>query len=437
MTQFEFGLINSFAMALFGLVLILQVLPVVMWIERKGMSVIQDRWGPIRANIGGIRLFGMLHTIADVIKLLVKEDITPPNAQRFYYLLAPMWAVAISLLPIMLIPLAAPVDVAGFHIRFQTADYTSGLLMLFAITGLGVYGIILAGWASNSKYALLGGLRSSAQMISYELAMGLAIVAVLMVYQDLRIENIVQKQGQLLTVGGMTLPIPNWGIFMQPVAFMIFLTAAFAETNRTPFDLAEGESELVAGYHTEYSSMGFAMFFMAEYINMIVVSFVVPTLFLGGYQVPYLSTETLRAHPQWSLAIMLGLLALTGLVGGIMVIRRAPIMKRIFRRGIAAGEYYVIAAALFGIVPLALLGIPVALSLSFGTDAAQIITAVFQLSILVAKASVFWWLYIHVRFTLPRFRYDQLMNLGWKLMIPLALLNIFVTGVVKMAPFHF
>src|SRR5690606_20142518 len=161
----------------------------------------------------------------------------------------------------------------------------------------GVYAVILAGWASNNKYSMLGGLRSSAQMISYELAMGLSIVAILMVYQDLRIENIVAKQGELLTAFGHTLPTPNWGVVAQPIAFIVFLTAVFAETNRTPFDLAEGESELVAGYHTEYSSMKFALFFMAEYANMIVGAVVVATLFFGGYQVPYVTTEMLRANP--------------------------------------------------------------------------------------------------------------------------------------------
>ncbi len=431
MTQADITLINIAIMAFVAWNIPLQLIPVMIWFERKGSAIIQDRWGPIRANIGGVRIFGMLHNIADVVKLLMKEDVTPNHVQKFYYTLAPFWSMTVALIPIMLIPIAAPIQVAGYDIRFQVADYESGLLLVFAITGLAVYGVILAGWASNNKYSLLGGLRSSAQMISYELAMGLSIVAMLMVYQDLRIENIVEQQGQLLTVFGYTLPIPAWGVFMQPLAFIIFLTAVFAETNRTPFDLAEGESELVAGYHTEYSSMKFALFFMAEYANMIVGAVVVATLFFGGYQVPYFTTEVLRANPQYTLVAMLGLMALTGLLIGFMVARRAPIMKAVWKKGLAAVEYYIIALALFGLAVAALAGMPFVLSLEIGEDMAQIIVASFQVTMLMAKALFFCWFYIHVRWTLPRFRYDQLMDLGWKLMIPLSLLNILVTGTLK------
>lgn len=431
MTQADITLINIAVMAVVAWSIPLQLIPVMIWFERKGAAIIQDRWGPIRANIGGIRIFGMLHNIADVVKLLMKEDVTPYHVHKFYYTLAPFWAMTVALIPLMLIPIAAPINVAGYDIRFQVADYESGLLMVFAITGLGVYAVILAGWASNNKYSMLGGLRSSAQMISYELAMGLSIVAILMVYQDLRIENIVAKQGELLTVFGFTLPIPNWGVVVQPIAFIVFLTALFAETNRTPFDLAEGESELVAGYHTEYSSMKFALFFMAEYANMIVGAIVVATLFFGGYQVPYVTTEMLRANPQYTLAAILVMTALTGIVAGYIVYKRAPIMKAVIKEGPGAIEYYVIAYGLFGLAAAALLGIPFALSLEINADISQIIVAVFQVTVLFAKALFFCWLYVHVRWTLPRFRYDQLMNLGWKLMIPISLLNILVTGTLK------
>jgi NADH-quinone oxidoreductase subunit H len=431
MTQADISLINIAVMAFVAWNIPLQLIPVMIWFERKGSAIIQDRWGPIRANIGGVRIFGMLHNIADVVKLLMKEDVTPYHVQKFYYTLAPFWAMTVALLPLMLIPIAAPINVAGYDLRFQVADYESGLLMVFAITGLGVYAVILAGWASNNKYSMLGGLRSSAQMISYELAMGLSIVAILMVYQDLRIENIVAKQGELLTAFGHTLPIPNWGVVAQPIAFIVFLTAVFAETNRTPFDLAEGESELVAGYHTEYSSMKFALFFMAEYANMIVGAVVVATLFFGGYQVPYVTTEMLRANPQYTLAAILGMTALTGIVGGYIVYKRAPIMKAVIKKGLGAIEYYAIAFGLFGLAVAALVGIPLALSLDINPDVAQIIVAAFQVTMLLGKALFFCWFYIHVRWTLPRFRYDQLMNLGWKLMIPISLLNILVTGTLK------
>lgn len=431
MTPLGITLINTAVMALIGWIIVLQLIPVLIWFERKGAAIIQDRWGPIRANIGGVRLFGMLHNIADVIKLLMKEDVTPNHVQKFYYYLAPFWSMTIALLPMMLIPLAAPVDFGDTTLRFAAGDYESGLLMIFAITGLSVFAVILAGWASNNKYSMLGGLRSSAQMISYELAIGLSIVAILMVYKTLHITSIVEQQGQLLTVYGFTLPLPNWGVVNQPIAFIVFLTALFAETNRTPFDLAESESELVAGYHTEYSSMKFALFFMAEYGNMIVGAFVVSTLFFGGYQVPYMPTDMLRANPHWALTGLLGITAVLAVAFGIMVFRRAPIMKALIKKGAGAYEYYAIAFILFGAAVLALAGIGLGYTLDIGEDAAKIITIIFQVLVLSAKAIFFCWFYIQVRWTLPRFRYDQLMDLGWKILIPISLLNILVTGTLK------
>lgn len=431
MTPLGITLINTAVMALIGWIIVLQLIPVLIWFERKGAAIIQDRWGPIRANIGGVRLFGMLHNIADVIKLLMKEDVTPNHVQKFYYYLAPFWSMTIALLPMMLIPLAAPVDFGDTQLRFAAGDYESGLLMIFAITGLSVFAVILAGWASNNKYSILGGLRSSAQMISYELAIGLSIVAILMVYKTLHITSIVEQQGQLLSVYGFTLPLPNWGVVNQPIAFIVFLTALFAETNRTPFDLAESESELVAGYHTEYSSMKFALFFMAEYGNMIVGAFVVSTLFFGGYQVPYMPTDMLRANPHWALTGLLGITAVLAVAFGIMVFRRAPIMKALIKKGAGAYEYYAIAFILFGAAVSALAGIGVGYTLDIGEDAAKIITIIFQVLVLSAKAIFFCWFYIQVRWTLPRFRYDQLMDLGWKILIPISLLNILVTGTLK------
>ncbi|MBW7857137.1 MAG: NADH-quinone oxidoreductase subunit H [Leptonema sp. (in: Bacteria)] len=431
MTPLGITLINTAVMALIGWIIVLQLIPVLIWFERKGAAIIQDRWGPIRANIGGVRLFGMLHNIADVIKLLMKEDVTPNHVQKFYYYLAPFWSMTVALLPMMLIPLAAPVDFGDTKLRFAAGDYESGLLMIFAITGLSVFAVILAGWASNNKYSMLGGLRSSAQMISYELAIGLSIVAILMVYKTLHITSIVEQQGQLLNVYGFTLPLPNWGVVNQPIAFIVFLTALFAETNRTPFDLAESESELVAGYHTEYSSMKFALFFMAEYGNMIVGAFVVSTLFFGGYQVPYMPTDMLRANPHWALTGLLGITAVLAVAFGIMVFRRAPIMKALIKKGAGAYEYYAIAFVLFGAAVLALAGIGFGYTLDIGEDAAKIITIIFQVLVLSAKAIFFCWFYIQVRWTLPRFRYDQLMNLGWKILIPVSLLNILVTGTLK------
>jgi len=431
MDRVTFEVTNIIVMAIIVWSIPLQFIPLMIWLERKGAAIIQDRIGPIRANIGGIRLFGLLHNIADVIKLLFKEDIIPNHVHKFYYLLAPFWSMTISLIPLMLVPIAAPIQIGEYVFRFQVATYSSGIILFFAITGLGVYGIILAGWASNNKFSLLGGLRSSAQMISYELGMGLSIVAVLMTYQDVHIQNIVEAQSGFLKIFGTTLPLPNWGLFLQPIAFITFVVAAFAETNRTPFDLAEGEAEIVAGYHTEYSSIKFALFFMAEYANMVVASVIIATLFLGGYQVPFVTTEMLRANPNYALTAILVLTALTFLVFSWIVYKRAKSYGKYFKEPLGQKEYFILTYLFLGIAILALVLIPVALNLEYGVLASQIIAALFQISMLFAKAMIFLWLFVHVRWTLPRFRYDQLMNMGWKLMLPISLLNIVLTGIIK------
>jgi NADH-quinone oxidoreductase subunit H len=261
--------------------------------------------------------------------------------------------------------------------------------------------------------------------------MGLSIVAVLMTYQDVHIQNIVEAQSGFLKIFGTTLPLPNWGLFLQPIAFIIFVVAAFAETNRTPFDLAEGEAEIVAGYHTEYSSMKFALFFMAEYANMVVASVIIATLFLGGYQVPFVTTEMLRANPHYTLTAILVLTALTFLVFSWIVYKRAKTYGKYFKEPLGQKEYFILTYLFLGIAILALILIPVALNLEYGVLASQIIAALFQISMLFAKAMIFLWLYVHARWTLPRFRYDQLMNMGWKLMLPISLLNIVLTGIIK------
>jgi NADH-quinone oxidoreductase subunit H len=337
----------------------LTVVVVLTWLERKGAAYMQDRRGPNRARILGLTLGGIFHPLADALKFLFKEDFIPDNAHRLFYQLAPMFALAPAVMTIAIIPFGPPVTIAGHRIALQIADLNVGVLYLFAISGMAVYGVVLAGWASNSKYPLLGGLRSSAQMISYEVSMGLSVVGVLMVFSSVQLSGIVQGQGGLLF--GV---LPKWGIFVQPLGCILFLVALYAEANRTPFDLPEGESELVAGYHTEYGSFKFSMFMMAEYLHMVVGSAVLATLFFGGWQFPYLGDSGFLfpggssvAVPAWAvLALRIG---------------------------------------------------------SF-----------------VAKTLFFCWLYIWVRWTIPRFRYDQVMRLGWKVMLPLSLLNIFVTGLI-------
>ncbi|MEE1507554.1 MAG: NADH-quinone oxidoreductase subunit NuoH, partial [Candidatus Neomarinimicrobiota bacterium] len=278
----------------------------------------------------------------DGIKFFMKEDLIPGGVDKPIYILAPAILLIPALMTFAVIPFGSSITIFGREIALQVADVNVGILYILALTSIGVYGIVLAGWSSNSKYSLLGGLRSSAQLISYELAMGLAVVSIILLAGSLRLNDIIaDQQGHFL----------SWNVFKQPLAFLIFLVAVYAETNRLPFDLTEAEQELVGGYHTEYSSMKFAMFFMAEYANMITAAALTVTLFFGGWDVPFVNENSL------------------GLVGVILSV------------------------------------------LSF-----------------IFKIAFFLFLFIWTRWTFPRFRYDQLMKLGWKVLLPLALVNIFLTG---------
>ena len=424
-----FTLINIAVMTVVMWITPLQFVPLMIWLERKGSAIIQDRIGPNRAEIFGFRLFGMIHNFSDVVKLLNKENITPTNANSFFYTMAPFWSMTVSLLPLLIIPLAAPIDVWGHTIRFQAADFSVGILYILSITSMGVFAVILAGWASNNKFSLMGGIRSSAQMISYELSMGLAIVALLMVYQNAQVGSMVETQGRWLTVFGHTLPLPNWGLFLQPVAFILFLVASFAETNRNPFDLAEGESELVAGYHIEYSSVKFALFFMAEYSNMVVAAFVITTLFLGGYQVPYFSTKVLVAHPKEVLIAVCVLGFIKCILLGYLIGLKAQQQETIFKKGVEKWEPFIFSGVFYGLAVVCLVGLLYAFNGSFTPWFGPVLTALLQMGCLLVKVLFFCWLFVWVRWTLPRFRYDQLMNLGWKMLLPLGLANLLVTGV--------
>jgi NADH-quinone oxidoreductase subunit H len=306
--------------------------------ERRVSAFMQNRLGPNRVGPKGL-----LQPFADVIKLALKEDIVPTNANKPIHTLAPMMSIFVALTTIAVVPFGDKIELFGRVIQLQITDVNVGILYILALTSLGVYGITLSGWSSNSKYSLFGGIRSSAQMISYELSMGLSVVGVVLISGTLSLQEIVQQQYGW-----------KWNIVLQPVGFLIFLVASFAETNRAPFDLPEAEPELVGGYHTEYSSMKFALFFLAEYANMIVASAVITTLYLGGWQFPYLQT--------------------------------------------------------FGLPPL--------------------VTSLIQILFFGMKIAFLIFFFIWVRWSLPRFRYDQLMNLGWKVMLPLSILNIIVTAIV-------
>jgi NADH-quinone oxidoreductase subunit H len=294
--------------------------------ERKVAARIQIRYGPNRVGP-----FGLLQPLADGIKLFFKEDVRPLGADRWVYLLAPCISVVVALVAFAVIPIGPPISLGGREIPLYLSDASIGILFVLAVGSLGVYGIALAGWSSNNKYSLLGGIRASAQMISYELSLGLSILGVVMIVGSLNMTQIVENQTE------------HWHVFLQPLGFLLYFISGLAETNRAPFDLPEAETELVAGYHTEYSGMKFALFFMAEYINMITVSAVATTLFLGGYKGPF------------------------GLLDGVWWF--------------------------------------------------------------VLKVVALLFVYVWVRATLPRLRYDRLMNFGWRVLLPLALLNVFATAV--------
>jgi NADH-quinone oxidoreductase subunit H len=317
------------------------------WLERKVIAHMQARWGPYLVGP-----HGLLQPLADGIKFILKEDIMPLDADKFIYWLAPFLGFVLAFISIAVIPFGEGFTLYGRRIEFQITDLNVGLLFVFAVTSLGVYSIALAGWSSNSKYPLLGGLRSSAQMISYELSLGLAVIGTLMMAGTLSLRGIVNAQSHTWFIHGINTYVPHWYIFAQPLGFFVYFVSAIAETNRVPFDLPEGETELVGGFHTEYSSMKFAMFFMSEYANMITVSCLATLLFFGGWHGP-------GQHWLW-----------------------LPTIIRIF-------------------------------------------LPVFWF---VLKVFCFMFFYIWMRGTLPRFRYDQLMSLGWKFLLPLGLLNILVTS---------
>lgn len=324
---------------------ILNVTPVMLWLERRGGALIQDRPGPNR--VGPLGLF---QALADVVKFLCKEDVTPTEVDRPLYLLAPVIALIPSLTVFIVIPFGPTVMVGGNEVPLVVTTANTGVLLLLALSSLGVYSLVLAGYSSNNKYSLLGAVRASAQMISYELALTLAVVAALVPVGTFRLDAVVEaQQGTWLGF------LPAWNVFPQILGFLVFLVAAFAETNRLPFDLPEAESELVAGYSTEYSAMRFALFFMGEYQSMAVLSALGATLYFGGWYLPGLDYT---------------------------------------------GTWWVVAGK--------------------------------GMSVLTAKMGLFLLLFIWVRWTFPRFRFDQLMRLGWKVLLPVALLNVVLVAAMTL-----
>jgi NADH-quinone oxidoreductase subunit H len=381
------------------LFLTLTTLAYLTWFERKVVAHIQSRWGPYYVGA-----HGLLQPLADGVKFLFKEDVTPPGADKILYVLAPFLALTLAITTLALIPFGpATIYIFGHPTQLVIANVDIGILFLFAITSLGVYGVALAGWSSNSKYPLLGGLRSSAQMISYEVSMTFSVVGVLLLASSFSFNDIIEHQRGYYHY----LPfIPQWHVFPQLIGFLCYITAAIAETNRVPFDLPEAETELVAGFHTEYSSFKFAMFFMAEYGNMITVSCLATILFFGGWLSPFPDSWT------WAHFLPGALLLLTGIYTAYDTVMRM--------RGIARIQFAVVTMLALGLGVLCLL-----------PGVMPVIQGPFWF---LAKVLTFLFFYVWTRGTLPRFRYDQLMSFGWKLLLPVSLLNLVVTALCIVFP---
>jgi NADH-quinone oxidoreductase subunit H len=410
---------------LFGVIVPLTFVVIFVWMERRGASFIQDRAGPNRCNIGGFTLGGLIQPVADAVKLVFKEDILPAHVEhKFYFVIAPAIVFLTSLVAFAVIPFADVLVIGESRYVMQAIPMDIGILWFLGIAGFAVYGFILAGWASHNKYGILGGLRASAQLISYEIPMGLALVSVLMVYGTVHLTEIAQFQGELLF--GF---LPAWGIILQPLGAIIFITTAFAEANRVPFDLAEGESEIVAGYHTEYSSMKFAMFFMGEYVAMFVSSALIVTLFFGGYQIPWLDTQKMVTY---SKQIIIALIILLPILSVFFTAWMKKNNKSHYDRpnDPRVRETRILTKVIYGLVGLVVIGLVLYLLFLTGSVYDRVLVVVLQVIVFLVKTFLMGFVYIWVRWTLPRFRYDQLQILGWRILLPLALLNIVVTGAV-------
>ena len=357
-------IIIKLILALVCLGVVLSLAGLLTWVERKQSAVIQDRIGanrawiefkpkwlaPVNWILRPFNVLGLFHSLADMVKMFLKEDFIPDGADKFLHTLAPILSVVFALLAFAAIPFGDTLHIGGRAIDLQIANINAGLLFIFAMMSLGVYGVILAGFSSNNKYAHLGGMRAASQMLSYEITMGISIMGVVLCYGTLNPQEIVRHQAHL------------WGFAVQPLAFILFMTAALAETKRVPFDLPEGESEII-GYFVEYSGMKFGMFFLTDLVETVLVACLMTTFFFGGWQVPFLQADGF--HLPWGIS---------ALAHGVVIT--------------------------LGVVSFLL------------------------------KVVFFNWLFMAIRWTLPRFRYDQLMHLGWKILFPLSLVNVLVTSVI-------
>lgn len=421
------SIIVTVASIVLAALLALLMIPVLVWLERRIAGLIQDRMGPNRTNICGFRLGGVIQSFADVIKLVFKEEYYPSHIKtgKWLFTLAPALMFAASLLAFMTIPFADNLVINEESFRIQALPVDYGILWYFAIGSVGVIGIVFGGWLSHNKYSLLGSQRASSQMLGYELPMGLAVVTMIATYQTIDFNQMVAWQSG--TVLGF---LPAWGILVQPIAAIIFIVTVFAETNRAPFNVAEGESEIVAGHMTEFSAMKFAMYFMAEYIAMNTASAVVITMFFGGYQLPYLSTSDLSSN--FSALMMALMVALPIFVFLIIKWMRKNnnVRPTVSTDGGRLFETKVLTIVLIAMTVFLEFAFLFLMNVPAGSMASNISITILQIAIFVFKLMLFNIFFIVVRWTLPRFRYDQVQKLGWNYLLPISIANIFVTAIV-------
>jgi NADH-quinone oxidoreductase subunit H len=329
--------------------------PVLGWVERKQSAVMQDRIGANRADILGFTAIGLFHSLADAVKVLTKEDFIPAGANKFFHTVAPFVCLVSAMVTFSVVPFGGQYEIFGHTVKLVIADLDVGILFVFALASLATYGVVLAGWSSRSNWSLLGGLRASAQMLSYEVAMGLSIIGIVMVFGSLK----------LTEIGAIQEDFFKWGLFVQPLGFILFFACAIAENKRAPFDMPEAESELVAGYFTEYSGLKFVMFWMGEFLEIVTIGGIVTTLFLGAWHLPFVSDRMLLSFFQFA-----------------------------------------------------------------GPNGSAILAMLVNIATFFTKVIFVIWLQMSIRWTLPRFRYDQVMRLCWKMILPLSLINILITGLV-------
>jgi len=413
----------SFAL---GALLALLMIPILVWLERRGAGLIQDRLGPNRTNIGGFRLGGVVQSFADVVKLLLKEEYYPNHIKKGRGLLmfAPIITFVSALLAFMVIPFADNIIIDGESLAVQPLPIDYGVLWYLSIGSIGVIGMFFGGWLSHNKYSLLGASRAGSMMIGYELPLGLSVLSLVLTYNSIGFNDMVHWQSQ--TLFGF---LPAWGMIVQPLAGIILIISLFAETNRAPFSVAEGESEIVAGFFTEFTAMKFALYFMGEYVAMNTASAVIITMLFGGYQLPWVDTELLLSNfNNFAFSLMLVIPIFVFIIIKWMK-KNNRVRPTVSSDGGRAFETKVLTIALTTMTIL--VEVILIVLVLFPSDLGSSITVMlFQIATFVVKLMMFNIFFILVRWTLPRFRYDQVQHLGWYYLLPLSIFNIFVTAIV-------